>query len=257
MTNSILIGVDSSTPSRSALLWGIARAEATKARLELLHVIDGAGLARDSAEWHSLHEAAVELLRHELAFARSVAPSLQIMTNTADGRAEDALARRSVRHSMLVVGTHKTGFIYGQTFGSRFLGLAWRALCDVAFIPDQAGSARRGVVAPAESSPTGEAIARFAAAEAAACAQELTLIASTRGEADRAGALALEAHHGLRVHARVSTLPPAEALIAASAGASLLVIGRSRSPRSSTLSRSANHDVLVNMACPVVVVCAR
>lgn len=254
MTGSILIGIDSSTPSRSALTWGIERALNTGHSLELLHVIDAEGIDRESSEWHQLRQTAVQLLRDELQFARELAPGLQITTNLADGRAEDALVRRSSAHDMLVVGTHKTGFIYGRSFGSRFLDLALRAHCDVAFIPDQAGSKRRGVVAAADSSPVGAAIVRFAAAEAAASGQDLTLVGATRTEAVRGCALAVGLVPMVNANPRVLALPRAEALIEASANASLLVIGRARRARSNTATRAVNHNVLVNMSCPVVVV---
>jgi len=270
MAATILVGIDSSTPSRSALIWSVRRAVAEGAALELLHVIDSEGVDRDSAEWHELRETAALLLRTELLFARELAPTLSITTNLADGRAEDALVRRSSGHSLLVVGTHKTGFIYGRTFGSRFLGLAWRARCDVAFIPDQVGSTHHGVVAGFDTSPAGEAILRFAAAEAAAGDRELTLVSSwstrraPRGAALEAQRAALTravellhaSHPDLRVHSRSVELPVAEALIEAAANASLLVIGRPRRPWSSTVSRASNHDILVNMACPVIVVWA-
>lgn len=256
MTGSILIGIDSSTPSRSALAWAIRRAVATGASIEMLHVIDTESIEHESAEWHALRETAADLLRRELTFARTLAPQLQITTVVTDGRAEDALARRSSHHAMLVVGTHKTGFIYGQTFGSRFLGLAWRAHCDVAFIPDQVGTTRRGVVAAAESTPVGVAVVRFAAAEAAASAQDLMLIGATRAAAERSAVIAHEGNEALRISCRASELPRAEALIAASALAALLVIGRPSHPWSSTQARGLNHDVLLNMACPVVVISA-
>jgi nucleotide-binding universal stress UspA family protein len=247
MTESIVVGINASTPSRSALIWSVRRALSTGASVELLHVIDSVDTDRAGAAL---------LLQQELDFARTIAPELQITTNLADGPAEEALARRSANHTMLVVGTHKTGFIYGQTFGSRFLELAWRAHCHVAFIPDQAGSTRHGVVAAADGSPTGAAIIRFAADEAVASGQDLTLVGASRSESHEGSAVALDAQHELRVFSRVSGLPRAQALIAASTGASLLVVGRPRRPWSSTLGRSANHDVLLNMSCPVVVVCA-
>ena len=234
MTGSILVGIDTSTPSRSALVWSVHRALSTGASLELLHVIDPDDTDRAGAAL---------LLRRELDFARTIAPALQITTNLADGSAADALARRSAGHAMLVVGTHKTGFIYGQTFGSRFLDLATKAHCDVAFIPDQLGSTRRGVVAAAEGTPAGSAVVRFAADEAAASTQDLTLVGATRAAATEGSALAIAARPALRVYSRVSGLPTARALVAASASASLLVVGR-----------AGTHDVLVNMACPVIVI---
>lgn len=243
MAASILVGVDGSTPSRSAVRWSVGRALATGASLELLHVVD------DGAS----HADAAQLLRIELDFVRTLAPDLVVTTALAEGGAEDAFVRRSVRHTLLVVGTHKTGFIYGRAFGSRFLGLASRARCSAAFIPDQRGIARRGVVVGIESSLVGESLIRFAAVEAERSGQELTLVGSLRAESMRAAAMVRERHPDLRFRTRVTELPLAEALVGASAQSALLVIGRPRSASPSTIA--ANHDVLVNMACPVMVLC--
>jgi nucleotide-binding universal stress UspA family protein len=61
MTGSILVGIDASTPSRSALTWGVKRARSTGASLELLHVLEPADSDR---------AAAAILLQRELEFAR-------------------------------------------------------------------------------------------------------------------------------------------------------------------------------------------
>jgi nucleotide-binding universal stress UspA family protein len=243
MSQSILIGVDASTPSRSALLWSVDRAARTHSSLELLHVVEGDELA-------SARTAGADLLRAELACARARAANLTITTNLVDGPAEAALVRRSHGHDLLVVGTHKTGFIYGRTFGSRFLGLAWRASCDVAFVPDQGGIARRVVVAAAESSPAGEAVIQFAAREAEATGNELILVAGNRDDAAAAAQLVRATHPDLQFRTRSTGLPLAEALIDSSARAALLVIGQPAAAGASAV----NHDVLVNMGCPVLVV---
>ena len=240
MTGSILVGVDASTPSRSAIRWSVSRASATGAALELLHVNVG-----------ETHDDAAQLLRGELEFVRTLAPTLPVTTTLADGGAEEAFVRRSGRHSLLVVGTHKTGFIYGRAFGSRFLGLASRARCAVAFIPDQGGLVRRSVVAGVESSPVGDAVIRFAASEAERGGDELTLVGTSRDATARASQLVRELHPDLRFRTRVTELPLAEALVEASAQSALLVVGRPRSGSASSLA--GNHDVLVNMGCPVIV----
>lgn len=246
MPASILVGVDSSFPSRSALLWAIKRAVRVDCPIELVHVVDQSNPAA--------REAACELLRTELDFARARAPKLTLMTSIAEGAAEDALVRRSPGHSLLVVGTHKTGFIYGRSFGSRFLGLASRARSSVAFIPDQLGVARSLIVAPAETSPSGEAVVRFAAAEAAATGNELTLIAQSRDQAEAAATVVRSAHPDLAFRTRTTDLHLPEALVEASVNATLLVIGRPRRLDDASLVLANNHDVLLNMACPVIVV---
>jgi len=62
-----------------------------------------------------------------------------------------------------------------------------------------------------------------------------------------------ELHPELRFRTRVTELPLAEALVEASTQSALLVIGRPRIGTASTIAD--NHDVLVNMGCPVMVLC--
>jgi len=270
MPETILVGIDSSTPSRSAIAWSVARAVATGASVELLHVIEGELLTEGSAEAADLRTHAQALVRTELSYARSLDPTLAVIATIAEGRPADVLARMSKGYALLVVGTHKTGFIYGRAFGSRFLGLGWRSRCDVAFIPDRVGYDRRGIVAGIDDSATGDAVLLFAASEAARSSQELVLVSSWGSVAhpphsevavlrraamlSRAVRLARESQAHLQVRTRAVERQTAEALIESSANATLLVIGRRRTSRAGGSSRAANHDVLLNMTSPVIVV---
>lgn len=267
MRASILVGVDSSTPSTSAIRWSVGRAAAIGASVELIHVIDsedtdGAGSV--------VRERAANLLRTQLDYARQLGADVPVSVTLAEGCPPDVLAERSSGCNLLVVGTHKTGFIYGRAFGSQFLALAWRAHCDIAFIPDQRGHDRHGVVAGIEKSSTGDAIIRCAAAEAVRSSEELLLVASRtpgadapRGEnamAQRAEmvadalALARSAEPQVRVRSTSADRPSPEALVEASTNAALLVIGRRRSALAISGLRVGNHDVLINISSPVMVI---
>lgn len=270
MPITILVGIDGSTPSRSALEWSVARASATGAHLELLHVVDLEALTESVEEAEDLAIRADSLVNSELAYVHGIDPNLVVNAQHVHGRPADVLAEWSARFSLLVIGTHKTGFIYGRAFGSRFLDLGWRSRCDIAFVPDRLGHDRRGIVAAVDDSVTGDAVVRFAAAEAARASQELVLVSSWGSAAHpprhddalarrvsmsaRAVALAKGDRADLRVRARAIEHPAAEALVEASAGAALLVIGRHRSAGGESSSGVANHDVLINMSSPVIVV---
>ncbi|MGV8882329.1 MAG: universal stress protein [Rhodoglobus sp.] len=269
MLETILVGVDASAPSRSALAWSVSRAAAVGARLELLHVVDQERLTGNSTDMNTLRADGEALIREEVRYARSLDPDLDILSTVAMGRSADVLAKRSPGYSLLVVGTHKTGFIYGRSFGSRFLGLGWSARCNVAFIPDRLGYDRDNVVAGVEDTPTGDSVVLFAADEAARVSQELVLVSSWGEGAHpphgqvavarraatvlRAVKLARQRNPHLRIRTRIVENSSAESLIEASSGAALLVIGRQRSSRG-LAARAANHDVLINMSCPVIVV---
>lgn len=270
MPGTILVGVDASTPSRSAIAWSVSRAALTGADIQLLHVIERGWIEEGSREWADVLIKAGTLLQAELAYARGLDRGIRMTVTLAEGRPAEVLAQRSKGHSLLVVGTHKTGFIYGRAFGSRFLALGWSALCDVAFIPDRVGYDRHGVVAGIDDSLTGDAVILFAAAEAASSSQELVLVSSSpssgsssrsdsavarrAGLLSRALALAKGSNAHLRVRSRVADHPTAEALIEASAGAALLVIGRRRALSENNWSWAVNHDTLLNMSSPVIVV---
>lgn len=272
MPATILVGIDWSRPSRSAVAWSVDRAAGTGSDVELLHVIDDESMSRDSDEWADMLTRAGSLAHDELDFARSLGTGVSITSTLSVGRPMEVLVQRSSRASLLVVGTHKTGFIYGKTFGSRFLGLGSRARCDVAFIPDRPGYDRKGVVVAADDQPGSDRTIRFAAAEAAVLEQELTIVNSW-GTSDRAprGAtarerradalarsvrLATESQGQVKVRTRAAESSIAEALIDMSAHAALLVIGRRRNSPGRSSARAANHDVLLNMSSPVIVVLA-
>ncbi|MBC7590038.1 MAG: universal stress protein [Salinibacterium sp.] len=259
MPGTILVGIDSSTPSRSAIRWSIGRAAAIGAGVELLHVIDNDDDDR--------RLRAGQLVQRELAWAREVDARVPITASLAGGRPVVVLARRSAGHRLLVVGTHKTGFIYGRSFGSGFLSLGSTAHCDVAFIPDLVGTERRGVVAGVQESSVGDTVIQLAGAEAVRSTQELTLIGSwypatlhgreeVRG-AERAASLrrcvrlVKETQPKVRVRSRMVDAAMAEALVVASTNAALLVIGQ---PRTEPALSAVNHDVLVNMSGPVMLI---
>jgi hypothetical protein len=273
MSGTILVGVNVSTLSRSAIAWSVARAAAIGARVELLHVVEDDTLAVGSAEARQLTTQGQTLVAGELTYALSVDPSVQVVATLTSGRPEQVLAERSEAYRLLVVGTHKTGFIYGRTFGSRFLGLGWRARCDVAFIPDRLGYDRKSVVAGVDDAPTSDAVVLFAAAEAARFSEELVLVSSwgamahaprgVAGESRRVAALsravllAQGSQRRLRVRTRLIERPAAESLVEASATATMLVIGRRQTPSEAATPRTVNHDVLINMSSPVIVVLDR
>jgi hypothetical protein len=270
MSESILVGVDASTPSRSAIAWSIARAAITGDPVELVHVVDRDLLVEGPWESASVTSRARQMLDLELAFARSLKLEVIVTATLAEGRPAETLAKMSQGHPLLVIGTHKTGFIYGRAFGSRFIGLGWRSRCDVAFIPDRVGYDRQSIVAGVDDSAVGDAVVQVAASEAALVSQELVLVSSwgtavhaPRGPSAlarraaavvRAVGLARDGHPGIRIRNRSIESPAAEALVETSSRAALLVIGRRRASLGSSASRSANLAVLLNMSSPVMVV---
>ena len=261
-SGTILVGVDDSAPSRAAIRWAIDRARAADMRVDILHVVEDEWDAVDKLISVASRGDATALVASLKAYAESLDPTVPVEVRMLDGDPLMALAEASGEADLLVVGTHKTGFIHGKVFGSKLLALATIANCPVAFIPDQAKNTRQGIVASAEDSPSGRKTVRFAAAEAGRDSQLLTLVLAappTSSTIDRRLTDVLElARSGdasLRVRARLSARGIAEALIDASTTASLLVVGqpRTRERGVAPLSRVA-HDVLLNIASPTIVV---
>ena len=279
MKNTILVGIDGSSPSRAALVWSVTRAAATGAELFLVHVIDDEWGTVSHQMVEEIHRAASELIDAESDFARSLAPTVPVRSEILRGDPMIELAAVSAGAELVVVGTHKTGFLYGKAFGSRSLQLASTAHSPVAIIPERSLSTRHGIVVGVDDSSAGRAAVRFAAAEAERTNQELTLVRAWQLPALQAEKNALTVAHELQVHdaaermmatalslakeknatlvvrSRSIRRKPAEALLDASASADLLVIGSSRrhGPEQAALG-PVSHDVLINLGGPTLVV---
>jgi nucleotide-binding universal stress UspA family protein len=273
----ILVGIDGSMPSRAAVRWSIQRAGATGEDVVLAHVVDD--------EWgvvshRLLDEARMEadaLLTTEAAFARSIDPGASVTTILREGNPMWELITAAEGADLVVVGTHKTGFVRGRVFGSRSLQLAGGSPAPVAIIPESSARMRTGIVVGVNESPASQAAMMFGADEARRLGEELILVGAWAGpvetepnEASRrrtalvksriesvlveARATITHANDELRIRVREVNRPAAEALVGAAASARLLVIGSSRRQGRRTTLGPVAHDVLINLAAPTVVV---
>lgn len=275
---TLLIGIDGTESSRAALRWAMKRAVAIGAGATLVHVIDDEWTTIGARMLDELDEDARHLLEREAQYARSLASEVAVQTRVLHGNLMQELTAASDEVEMVVVGTHKTGFINGKVFGSRSLQLAAAARTPVAIIPQGSPRDGRGVVAGVDESAAGRLATRLAAQEAERTRQTLTLIraftvpqlAKENDDAQReliqhgearssaalsaAAALAAETAPTVEVKTRSVRRPAAEALVEAGATASLLVIGNSRREESNTMVGSVGHDVLINLTGPTIVV---
>lgn len=188
-------------------------------------------------------------------------PDLEVTGLALTGSVPWELARATAPSDLLVVGTHKTGFLHGRVLGSRSVQIASAAPGCVAVIPEVDLRFRSGVVAGMDRASTAGPVAALAAEECATRGEELTLIeAAPPGTPlqDRSplsvGMVAVRrSHPTLVVHSRTSARSPAEALLDASRGKALLVLGPgSDSPDRSPIG-SVLHDVLLNVNAPVLI----
>ncbi|TFC79593.1 universal stress protein [Cryobacterium cheniae] len=266
------IGFDGSDPSRAAVRWGLARAEAAGSPVVLVHVVDdewgllGPDYAREA------ERRADSLLVREVDAARTHA-GLNIGALVLHGSPAWTLAAVPTSGDVLVVGTHKTGSLRGRVLGSRSVQIAAAAGCTVAVVPETTGDGRRGVVVGVDRFEGSTSAVCRGAREAHRLGQELILVhapsilgaepgspalpESTRAAEhvlQAAATLAATTTPGVLVHPRLVHLPPAEALLDAAGEAALLVLGVSH-PRPATQSviGSVTHDVLMNINLPVLI----
>jgi nucleotide-binding universal stress UspA family protein len=276
-----VVGVDGSVPARAAVRWAIAHARERSARVTLVHVADDEWGAVGSQLIDEVDAGAGRRLDEELASARSTAsPTVPIAGELRSGSPMVVLASYSNPETMLVVGTHKTGFHYGRAFGSRSLQLANLAVGPVAIVPETESRLRRGVVVGVDDTPAGFAALDLAADLACDHHCELVAVRSSslpipvelerdderrdwqlrrddeaRGLLAAAVARARHRQPGITIRSRVVRRTPGTALNEVARAAELLVVGDSRreEPRPGSLG-SVAYDVLLNVSSPTIVV---
>jgi len=250
-----IVGVDGSAPSRAALAWAAARAVPEGGPLVLAHVGGGDDESLGGGGARRGPHADAGLLA---GLADSLAGSgADISTAPLSGPVPEALAGFARTGDLLVIGTHKTGFIHGRVLGSRSIRIAAAAPCSVAVIPDIDVRRRTGVVlglADAHAAHTAAA----AVEEARRLGAELTVIRSTphpAGDTARLPALdrLRDDARGFTIRVRETRRPAAEALLDASRDKALLVIG-ARDSAGQRMIGPVLHDVLLNLNSPVLVV---
>jgi nucleotide-binding universal stress UspA family protein len=238
------------------LEWATAKAEADGLPLVITHVEEpeaglmGRDFARDD------HRAGSELLA-AASTSLSGRRGLDVSTALLSGFVAFALADAAEPEDLLVIGTHKTGFLHGRVLGSRSVQIATAAPCSVAVIPDTDLRHRSGVVSVLLDDDQGDVV-DAAADEAARRGDELVVIRAdgcAPQDQDGAGiAQSLrDSHPGLTVRIKETRRPIAVALLDASADKSLLVIGAGRSDPLGNPVGSVLHDVLLNLNGPVLV----
>lgn len=268
--DSIIVGVDGSAPSRAAITWAMRYGARAGADVVLVHVVvDDISVPEAFIDPDS-RRAALAFLQGELDYAHLIDRHVTVSTKLLQGDPLEQLSAVSEHAAVVAIGTHKTGFVQGRVFGSRYIQLAGLAFCPVAFIPNSASHRRSGVVVGVGNVEQDEDTIRFAAREAERSEQELVIIHCSRTTAsgfERTGSagwdpvliaaesIARRDHPTLSIRCRTIDRAPAEGLVDGSMSATLLVIGRShRSIQHPGSVGSIVHDVLLNLAGPTVVV---
>ncbi len=281
MSGTLLVGIDGTESSRTALRWAIRRAATTGTEVDLIHVIDGEWATIGARMIADLDDDAQRLLKRETEYAHSLSAGVVTHSHSRHGDVMQELIAASASREvdMVVVGTHKTGFINGKIFGSRSLQLAASALAPVAIIPEGLPRVGRGILVGVDDSAAGRLAIRFGAREARRSGETLSLLraftvpelpaaseevrrelihhgeARTSAALSEAAALAKQTAPDLDLKSYSVRRPTAEALVDAAATATLLIIGSSRREGTgNAMVGSVSHDVLINLTGPAVVV---
>jgi nucleotide-binding universal stress UspA family protein len=269
--SAYIVGVDGSGPSEAALRWAVFRAVSQSEPLVLVHVVeDEWGLAGSDFAREAMY-AGEAVVQAAFEAARSMSASARLSARVLTGSPVWEVSNACAYGDLLVIGTHKTGFLHGRVLGSRSVTISALAPCSVVVVPTGSSGLRRGVVVgvvPSDGSSLGVA---SGAREAVRLHQPLILVHASparngsatdpvaalerqglvlRGAAEAAEAAA----PGVSVRTRGSSKHPAEALLDASRDASLLVLEPSRQTgKDASVIGSTTHDVLMNINSPVLV----
>jgi nucleotide-binding universal stress UspA family protein len=198
-------------------------------------------------------DVAHALLERESAFA--TARGASVTMELVRGEPFDCLVAASRDAELLVIGTHKTGFIQGHAIGSRFLELATMSFCPVAYIPNVPLTSRRGVVVAVDGSATGRRAAALAAHEAARLDQDLIVLESGPDRPFLPRRASEAGSNAPRTVTRAARRGLARELIDASQVAALVVVPHPEARLSvGSPAGAIVHDVILNLAGPAIVV---
>ncbi|MCU7820771.1 universal stress protein [Kitasatospora sp. DSM 101779] len=258
MTNTVLTGIDGSPQSEAAALWAAEEAERRGAALEVLHVRpwlapEDTGRARHE----DLRPAALAALAELADRIRQLHPELPVEARTVGADPVDGLVAAAKGKDVVVLGSRGLGGFAGLLVGS--VGLAVAARVEVPLVlvradggtSDSGRGARREVLVGVDADRPADAVLEFAFAEAARRGARLRAVHAwdlvpvwaaagwvppqvdlARQEPAEQAALAAAlaparaAHPEVEVVAETRIGGAAAALVGASAGAELVVLGR-------------------------------
>lgn len=282
----VLVGVDGSERAAAAADLAAREAALRGVPLRLLHASPQLpGAVVPGPALHRLRDIGAQLLQRTVADLADRHPDLRVESVQSDDAPAGALVAAAGDAGLLFVGTRGTGGFEGLAVGSMALRAAAAAPCPVVLVPYRPGTLTEHdtghvVLGFDAHRPAGE-VADFAFSAADVHAAALHVVqawafpaesVSSRSlvvtEEDRADwedqeVLRLsdvlrpwqEKHPGVIVGSDLMLLHPAQALLNASGGADLLVVGRRAEPRAAEgrLGPVA-HAVLHHTRCPVAVV---
>jgi nucleotide-binding universal stress UspA family protein len=280
-SGSVVVGYNGKDHSRAALAWAAREAAQRGAPLLVLYAANYPGMAVEPGpgllqrEPGAL-EAAEEVTARGVAEARDAHPALWVAGATEVTSPSQALTDASRDAALLVLGSRGYGRVAGALLGSVAFTVAARAASPVIVVKDEAVdrtvAPESPVVIGTDGSPAAAIALDFAGGWAARAGAPLTVVTCTgehegqridetqlRASAERIAASAASRararHRGLTATVKIEDGPPELALVDASAGAGLIVVGtRGRGAYEGMLLGSVSHAVIHGARCAVAVV---
>jgi nucleotide-binding universal stress UspA family protein len=272
---AVVVGYDGSDPAEHALRWGARRAARHRAALELVHALDvwpyDARVLRPTdsqTRTSEAHRAAEQLVEGAAERVRQQHPSLEVTTHVTAAAPAALLLERAATAESVAVGSRGHGGFPGLHLGSISSHLTAHAHCPVVVVRDRPGT---GVVVGVDGSPNSDRAVAFAFEEASARGEPLTAVHAwlpfyaglgdmpfydeVEPVDDELPALLSERlagwseqHPEVEVRRVVRSLHPVAALLEASEGAAVLVVGSHgrggfRGMLLGSVSRSLLHHV--------------
>ena len=290
MSKHLVVGIDGSPESEAAMAWALEEAARRELGVELIYALavpvvsDAYGMVMTRPDIDELTDYSQKLLDAAAASAHASAPELTITARLASGPPAAVLIEASKHAEGLVVGTRGLGSIGGKLLGSVSVRLAAKSICPVFIVPPEWRDhplPEAPVLVGVDGSEHSDAALHLALEEARCRGVGLTVLAayhvpwlarpvepeliaefeeSERWLADRTITESLERvrHHAysdVPVERQTVKALPADALVEASRGAVLTVVGsRGRRSFSRAILGSVSRALMQDAQRPVAVV---
>lgn len=281
----VVVGYDHSRSADAAQTWALAEARTRKVPLRLIYAFSGArtyaamstygNLAMPEAA--ALRTAAEGLLTAAVDGMTAAREDVEISTHAYDGDAATVLLTEAQHASTVVLGSRRLGRLSSAVLGSVGTAVSAKAPCPVVVVRGDADLAVENatVVVGVQADENSEDAISYAFEYASRHGLRLNavlcwhpdvlaevMMQSDRADPVHAELLLSEALAGWRekypdveVHSAISREHPVEALVAASHGQHLLVVGtHGRGAVAGLLLGSVSQGVLHHATCPVAVV---
>ena len=282
---SVVVGVDGSPASESALRWALDEARRTRRPLHVVHALEVEAVFSDEEQLGTKEAPTTSdpVVTAAMDVVRTTAPEVQATAHSVTGLAPTTLIAASTVAGTVVLGSHGRGAIPTALLGSVSQQVAVHGHCPVVVVKEsslQGGVGSGQVVVGVDGSEASKPALGYAFAHAAAAGSGLTAVhtwwweplegvsqdepwagdwtqIASQEEALVAEALAgwSEKYPDVPVLRHIVRGDPVVELLGQSHGASLLVVGsRGRGGFGGLLLGSASRRVLKRATCPVAIV---